>query len=663
MIYRPEIDGLRALAVVAVVLFHIGGNFVRGGYVGVDVFFVISGYLITSILLRDLDQNRFSLAHFYERRARRILPALFFILICCLPFALLLMIPSELTEFSISLTAVLAFVSNFFFWRRSGYFAPSAEEQPLLHTWSLAIEEQFYFIFPLFLLFSWRFLSRRITIIILIGTVIVSLLLVEWALWEKTITPAAIFYLTPTRAWELIIGALCAYILFDKSITASNFLSLSGLCLILVAMFHFDETTPFPSLYTLIPVIGTALILVYGTTTTLTGKLLSLPPLVGIGLISYSLYLWHQPLFAFARLKPGDPPLIVEMLLLALAAVVLSYFTWKHIEQPFRKREHVSVAAMLVFFATALVVLFSFTTWMSLTNGREQQWLRQQTEATQKVYAIINNLSEEEQSVKEVPQDNGDCRFRALDLTPAVEERLKVCTNKYGSGILVIGDSHAGDLFQVITSRRTDDFIVSISQGECRIDKALPICNYERFMKFIPEHPQMFSLIIFERAGFRYLNINNEPIINVLNHLPIDSPVPPATIDKEYVNVAISFLEELSNSTKVMWFGPRIEMHFRSRTILSSTCENPPKPRPGQEQMYRDLDTYISNQVAQSSKILYASQIEAYQLSFPRDFIDCNYLYYHGGSHFSKSGHREFGSRFDLIEYAQEKAKTTSNFR
>lgn len=191
-----------------VILFHAGFSSFAGGYVGVDVFFVISGYLITIILINDLDAGRFSLARFYERRARRILPALFVVLLACLPFAWLWMMPSQLTDFAQGLVAVVFFASNVLFWRQSGYFAAAAELNPLLHTWSLAVEEQYYLLFPLFLLTLWRFGRARVfwTVVVLAA---VSLLVAEWG-WRNS--PSANFYLAPSRAWELLAGSICAFL-------------------------------------------------------------------------------------------------------------------------------------------------------------------------------------------------------------------------------------------------------------------------------------------------------------------------------------------------------------------------------------------------------------------------------------------------------------------
>ena len=203
MNYRREIDGLRALAVVPVILFHAGVQTFSGGFVGVDVFFVISGYLITSIIIAQIDIGEFSLIDFYERRARRILPALFLVMFVCLPFAWLWLLPAEMMSFSQSLIAVSSFVSNILFWRTSGYFETAAELKPLLHTWSLAAEEQYYLLFPFFLTLTWK-LGKRWIISLLVVAAFISLMAAQWGSINK---PAATFFLLPTRGFELFIGA------------------------------------------------------------------------------------------------------------------------------------------------------------------------------------------------------------------------------------------------------------------------------------------------------------------------------------------------------------------------------------------------------------------------------------------------------------------------
>lgn len=356
MKYRREIDGLRAVAVLPVILFHAGFSTFSGGYVGVDVFFVISGYLITTILINDLEKGRFSLLHFYERRARRILPALFVVMLACLPFAYMWMLPEQLKDFAQSLVAVVFFVSNVLFWREDGYFAPAAELKPLLHTWSLAVEEQYYLIFPIFLLLAWRYGRTRVFWTVVLVAVF-SLLLAEWG-WRNK--PSANFYLAPTRAWELLAGSICAFLTVGKSQRSNNLLSAAGLALILFSVFVYDADTPFPSVYALAPVLGTALIILYAAQGTWVAKLLSTRGFVGIGLISYSAYLWHQPLFAFARLRSVTEPNHTLMFFLAAASLLLAWATWYWIEQQFRKKINPSLKKPGTLFAVSGAVGAAF---------------------------------------------------------------------------------------------------------------------------------------------------------------------------------------------------------------------------------------------------------------------------------------------------------------
>jgi peptidoglycan/LPS O-acetylase OafA/YrhL len=335
--YRPEIDGLRALAVVPVILFHAGFELFNGGFVGVDVFFVISGYLITTILIEDIENNRFSIVNFYERRARRILPALFFVMLVCIPFAWMWMLPGQLRDFSQSLMAVSLFASNILFWQESGYFETAAEAKPLLHTWSLAVEEQYYVLFPIFLFFVWRFGKNRVFSMIAVFAAI-SLALSEWG-WRNQ--AAANFYLAPTRAWELFVGSLAAFVVLKRGVQSNNTLSIIGLAAILFAIFAYDESTPFPSVYALVPVVGVALLVLFAGTETIAAKLLSTRFFVVVGLISYSAYLWHQPLFAFARIRLLESPSSEFMLLLSILSLVLAIFSWRYIEKPFREKGRV----------------------------------------------------------------------------------------------------------------------------------------------------------------------------------------------------------------------------------------------------------------------------------------------------------------------------------
>jgi peptidoglycan/LPS O-acetylase OafA/YrhL len=358
--YRAEIDGLRAVAVIPVVLFHAGFGLFSGGFVGVDIFFVISGYLITSIIVREMEGGSFSLLHFYERRARRILPALTFVVGVCIPFAWFLLLPGDMEDFLGSIVAICFFVSNFFFLQESDYFDQGAELEPLIHTWSLSVEEQFYLLFPLFLLLLWKRGKGRVQAG-LFAVFVASLALAHWGAYAQ---PKGTFLLLPMRAWELALGAIVALYLGgqagSRDLKRPQFFSLVGLALLAFAIFAFDETTPFPSLYALVPTIGAALIIVCATPETLVGAVLGSRALVGIGLISYSAYLWHQPIFAFSRYASIQPLGDGVMLLLSVSAFFLAWFTWRYVEQPFRKPARISLRALVGSAVATGTVLLTF---------------------------------------------------------------------------------------------------------------------------------------------------------------------------------------------------------------------------------------------------------------------------------------------------------------
>lgn len=373
MIYRKEIDGLRALAVMPVILFHAGFEWFSGGFVGVDVFFVISGYLITGIILEELEAGKFTLAGFYERRARRILPALFFVMLACLPFAWWWMLPFELEAFGESLAAVAVFASNILFWLKTDYFAATAEQIPLLHTWSLAVEEQYYLLFPLFMLLVWRFAKHWLVGLI----VLIAILSLGWSEWLWRHSVEANFYLIPGRAWELMLGALTTLYLRRNPFPQGPVAQLAGvlgLALLVYAVLFFDDGIPFPGLYALVPTLGTVLLILFATQQSWVGKLLSCRLLVGVGLISYSAYLWHQPLFVFARMQSLDEPGAWLMGALSLAALVLAWFSWRFVEKPLRNRSRFTRKQIFSMALLGSLFFIAIGGWLAASGGMEERF-------------------------------------------------------------------------------------------------------------------------------------------------------------------------------------------------------------------------------------------------------------------------------------------------
>lgn len=424
MIYRREVDGLRAIAVIPVILYHLQFSAFAGGYVGVDVFFVISGYLITSVISEDLEDGRFSLLEFYERRVRRILPALVFMLAVCMLLAVLILMPSSVRAASGTLAAVALFASNLRYFGQSGYFDPPEHLRLLLNTWTLGVEEQYYLLFPLFMLLASKWRKRLLTIV-LAGLVAISLALAQWAAYHE---PVWGFYLLPARGWELGLGGLAALYLAlrpaaDWKHSWMQAFGLLGLALIGWAVFTFDDHTPTPSVFTLLPTLGTVLIVLCASPTTLVGRLLGSRPLVGIGLVSYSLYLWHQPLLVLVRqrtlLPPGPGIILLECLVLA----VIAYLSWRFIEVPFRRRDRFSRRQVFGMGLAASALLFTVGMIGHFTDG---------------TFGLDSNAAEEARLEARFANSSGLGENCVDGLTTAIQ-----CRTSNEPEILVWGDSYA----------------------------------------------------------------------------------------------------------------------------------------------------------------------------------------------------------------------------
>lgn len=335
-VYRRDIDGLRALAIVPVVLFHAGLAPFSGGFVGVDVFFVISGYLITQILLDENARGAFSIGRFYERRIRRIFPALFFML-AVVSVACLIMLPGDLRVFGRTLLATIAFASNLLLWKESGYFDAPSENNVLTHTWSLAVEEQFYIFLPVALWLAFRLGARRWVPALIGLAVLGSLVLSQWMVKDHA---SSAFYLLPSRAWELLLGSFLASVRKPRTApVVDELLAGAGVLMLAASTVLYRPEMTFPGISALAPCLGSAAIIYAGIgRETQVGRLLGNRLFVGVGLISYSLYLWHWPLLVLPRLYLDRHLTPVETGLSIAVATAISAASWRWVERPFRRR-------------------------------------------------------------------------------------------------------------------------------------------------------------------------------------------------------------------------------------------------------------------------------------------------------------------------------------
>ena len=650
MKYRSEIDGLRALAVLPVILFHAGFSEFSGGFIGVDVFFVISGYLITSIILNDLAAGKFSLANFYARRARRILPPLFLVMLVCIPVAMKTMLPSQYEDFSRSLIAVTVFVSNIFFWRESDYFAADAREKPLLHTWSLGVEEQYYLLFPLFLMLVWRFGKQR-TFYVLLFTAVVSIAMCEFA---SRAAPTANFFILPTRAWELLTGAIGAMLAVHAPRNASNLLSLLGLGMVVAALTFYDEGLRLPSLYTVLPVIGTLFILLYGTAGTWVARLLSWRVFVGIGLISYDAYLWHQPLFAFARVHLLTTPTPLMMGALIGLSLLLAALTWRYVERPFRDRQHryyVGNRKALLLAVAIAALLMGMGAYGVVTHGRLAAWKASAAPHQLQAYALAENALKETHSY-----DDGDCIFTMNSMTDTQAARLIACHKKYGPGIAVIGDSHGMNLFFELKQHLAQHhFFVGMAQGMCRAYARLPTCSYDRLAELMQQTPTLFHDVVYEQASFPLWLDARGRIVDRgdIAGFALDAPVPDYTVNVAAIDGAVAYLAKLARYSHVVWLGPRLSPFIRESSLVDAGCDHTFQYRPHEAEMGKQLDTIIAQHLA-GTNVRYRSQIDLDKFDMAQDFMTCDTIYYTDENHFSHTGEARFGERVTLRSVFEE---------
>lgn len=502
--YRPDIDGLRCVAVLSVLIFHLSPSRLSGGFVGVDVFFVISGYLISAIVFSEIANSRFSVIGFYERRIRRIFPALFAMLLVCSAVMSYFLLPTEFVDYAKSVFAATTSTSNFYFWMHSGYFdAPTSN--PMLHTWSLAVEEQFYILFPILLVIMRRFFPRHLklgVILLFVASLTASAIAVRFS-------PTADFYMPYTRAWELLMGTLISLGMFPRfsGKLLRNLVTVLGLAMICYSDLRFSSETPFPGFAALVPCAGSALIIGAGESgTTLVGTVLSWRPIVFIGLISYSLYLWHWPLIVLNSLGfsfnlGGLVPHRWEYLLLSQAAskvailvfsFVLAVLSWRFIERPFRSRpKRIERGPLFALSAAVMLLLLLSSATVIYAGGFPSRFA---PSAVQVASALTPPGASTLGQL-------GNCAITDANVKTVFANDSCLQGSANADNYLLVGDSHAGSLKEGLTEALPNANIGLAAVWGCRPSlqgEGGAVCKQMMdflFQKYLPSHPVQALLL------------------------------------------------------------------------------------------------------------------------------------------------------------------------
>ena len=655
--YRAEIDGLRAIAVVSVILYHaqmvlFGRDWFEGGFIGVDIFFVISGYLITRIIFSELEsKGSFSFLNFYERRARRILPMLFVVLLTAFTYGFFTLLPNEIRELSLSSLFSILFTSNFYFFDiTTEYGAESSLLKPMLHTWSLGVEEQFYLVFPFFAIIAFRHFHKYFLTIL----IALSLLSLQFAEEMEVRNADLNFFLPFSRFWELAVGSILAYRELHYKPSNNEFVSKSlpmiGLYLIAYSILFFDDKTPHPSFHTLIPVIGVALIIGFASKDELVGKVLGSKPFVWIGLISYSAYLWHFPIFAFSRIERGGLSNFDKIELIIGTAVIsaLGYFI---IEKPIRKKissKHFFIALSSV--SVCLIVCFSY---VGYSKDFDKFWASYSEKNKVMAYQVIKDT----QTHWPYFLDK-QCIFNLI-AQPSYDlnERITSCRAMNDRVIYVVGDSHAINLFNMLGYSKQYSTVVGSTQGGCRPHDCENKKNhYHYFRENILPLVKSEDLIIFHQSGSallgdQYGKLRSKKAFNEGEY----------SIDHKKIEIIREFLNEITSNVEanVIWLGPFLEYRYNPKSIFREIKQNGVVPQkyltvnPNSLTIFKELEEALIN--LGGNKYNYVSFDEFYEVehkSFVKDIDGNKCFQFRDSDHFTECGERRIArsANYDFLD-------------
>nr|WP_237684262.1 acyltransferase family protein [Pseudaminobacter soli] len=595
-------------------LFHFGVPGFGGGFVGVDVFFVISGYLITRLISEEISTTgNFRFAEFYVRRIRRLFPALVSVLIVSALVAVVVLSPEHLKRFVREMMTAVLSVSNIFFFSQSGYFDVSKTYKVLLHTWSLGVEEQFYLIWPVFLLFALR-LRRRAFLSVFVALGICTLLAAEF--WHDR---EAAFFLTPFRIYEFAIGAGLVWLeRYQAPRLASEFAAVCGLAMIAAAAHLITPEMHFPGLLALLPTVGAALV-IYARDASLAGLLTRNPVSVWIGKISYSLYLVHWPLFVFYFYVNYRPLTLFDRTALVVGSFVLATALHRFVEQPFRHPR--PGKGEMGRFATRTAVLGASIIALGVSVVLGGGWHWRLSAETASLLASARRLT--------VHVD--PCHYRSEKITPELQSKLDECFKQRGSAVLILGDSHGSDLFDALASNSGDRHVIGITDGGCRPVRPLHECYFRELPNFLASNKSKIDSIVFTQKGSYFLT-------DYIS-LPVDLEVIDGTVD---------FVAKLAGTgIETVWLGPQEEPNYEVEHFVPVATQ----PTLGESflraenQHIKDVEDEVRKRLGASGvPVTYISKLETIGKLTPALFVVDGEYTYSDATHWSAKGEEIFGA-------------------
>ena len=644
MQFRKDINGLRALAVIGVVLFHFNATWLPGGFAGVDVFFVISGFLMTGIIFKGIEQKNFSIMRFYVARANRIIPALAVLCFVMLLFGWLYLPPLDYQLLGKHALSSISFLSNITYWTEAGYFDAASHEKWLLHTWSLSVEWQFYIIYPLVLVFIHKFTTIKLMNYLIVAATFLGFVFCVFASFNW---PNAAYYLLPTRAWEMMIGGVAYLFPIVISNKKKIILERLGLMLIIGSYFIVTKEDAWPGYAALLPVLGAFFVILAARDESfVTGNVV----FQKIGAWSYSIYLWHWPLVVGIYYYTLND--IYIFLGIALS-ILLGFISNRYIEKIRFKNGFHSARAYLKCKPLYIMLFISILSLSVIANKGDNYWVNNLDSTGYKTYSLLFNRDKENDDWG-VDSDGGQnfskCNFNSLSLTDEIKVRLKQCALTSNPGVLIIGDSHSKDLFGMVSSAFENDFIVGITNTQgCRPHTQKKDCqeHYLKIKHFLINNSHIFEHVIYEQAGF-YLFLdenNNQGNREMFKKLALTDKVENIAINEVYAKQVSNYLAEVSEAIPVTWFGSRVEPHFSSQHILNKGCAYKFDLRDGHKLIFNELDKVIEEEASALDNVKFLSQNKLIDYNFQEDFMTCESLFWTDGDHLSSIGEEVFGER------------------